>query len=44
MPLGDRKELAEAEGMNDLAANVLFSAAQSCKRLVGAAQKWTLAL
>ena len=36
MPLGDRKELAEAEGMNDLAANVLFSAAQSCKRLVPA--------
>ena len=36
MPLGDTKELALAEGMNDLAANVLFSAAQSCKRLVPA--------
>ena len=34
MPLGDTKELALAGGMNDLAANVLFSAAQSCKRLV----------
>ena len=36
MPLGDTKELALAEGMNDLAANVLFSAAQSCKRLIPA--------